>query len=298
MTLRSILPAFLALALACSAPIAPTDSQPQRIVAFADLHGDFDATRRALLLAGAIDEDNHWIGGEMIVVQTGDMLDRGDGEQAILELFEDLAVEANAAGGELHVLLGNHELMNVAGDFRYVTPGGYADFEDALEYDPDDPALAKFEPHQRARARAFLPGGPFALKLANYNVVLVLGDNVFVHGGLLPMHIEYGIDRMNRETKAWLRGESEAPEFLRGSKSPVWLRLYSRDADEDAARTLHETLALIPAKRLLMGHTVQKNGIQFVCDGAAYCLDVGMASHYGGSVEVLQIIGDEVTILK
>ena len=67
----------------------------ERIVAIGDLHGDLDATRQALLLAGAIDENDHWVGGEMTVVQTGDQLDRDDQEQAILELLDRLQGEAS-----------------------------------------------------------------------------------------------------------------------------------------------------------------------------------------------------------
>ena len=76
----------------------------QRIVAFGDVHGDLEAARGALRLAGAIDEQDHWIGGDLIVVQTGDQLDRGDQEQAILDLFEKLRMESAAAGGEFHAL--------------------------------------------------------------------------------------------------------------------------------------------------------------------------------------------------
>ena len=64
----------------------------QRIVAFGDVHGDLEAARGALRLAGAIDEQDHWIGGDLIVVQTGDQLDRGDQEQEILDLFERLRI--------------------------------------------------------------------------------------------------------------------------------------------------------------------------------------------------------------
>ena len=70
-----------------------------RIVAIGDLHGDIDAARRALKLAGAIDDNDHWIGGTLVVVQTGDVLDRGDDEQAILDLLTRLEGEATRAGG-------------------------------------------------------------------------------------------------------------------------------------------------------------------------------------------------------
>ena len=67
---------------------------PERLVAFADVHGDLDATRNVLRLAGLIDDTDQWIGGETVVVQTGDQLDRGDGERAILDLFESLSQQA------------------------------------------------------------------------------------------------------------------------------------------------------------------------------------------------------------
>jgi hypothetical protein len=271
---------------------------PSRIVAFGDVHGDLGATRSALRLAGAIDDADRWIGGPLIVVQTGDQLDRGDDEQAILELFERLRVEAAAAGGAVYALLGNHELMNVRGDLRYVTEGGFADFVDAVDYDPEDPFLAQFEPHQRARMAALRPGGPFALLLAGRNLILQLGDNVFVHGGVLPEHVIYGIDRINLETQAWLRGDAPLPPILEGSDSPQWTRLYTREPDSLACDVLGKVLERLGAQRIVMGHTIQDGGIAPACDGLAWGIDVGMAAHYGGSAEVLEIVGDSVRVLR
>lgn len=271
---------------------------PSRIVAFGDVHGDLEATRSALRLAGAIDEDDRWIGGELIVVQTGDQLDRGDEEQAILDLFETLRVEAAAAGGAYYALLGNHELMNVRGDLRYVTEGGFADFEDALKYDVDDPRLEGFEPHQRARMAAFLPGEPYARLLAQRGLILVLEDNVFVHGGVLPSHVAYGIGQINREAKDWLEGKIDRPVILQGSDTPQWTRLYSKEPDSLACDTLAQVLESLHARRMVMGHTIQDDGIASACGGRAWRIDVGMAKHYGGPVEVLEIVGDSVRVLK
>ncbi len=282
---------LLALLTACGS------DAPVRIVAFGDVHGDMAATRRALRLAGAIDDNDRWIGANLVVVQTGDQLDRGDEEQEILELFDRLRTEAAEAGGAFHALLGNHELMNVEGDLRYVTDGGFADFEDAVEMDPDDPALAEFEPHQRARMAAFLPGRPFALMLAERDVIGRVGDNLFVHGGVLPEHVAYGVDAINDETRAWLRGEIDYPDVLDGSDSPEWTRLFSDDPDEEACTVLAEVLASLDAKRMIMGHTVQDEGIASACDGLAWRIDVGLAARYGGPTQVLEIVGDSISVL-
>src|SRR5690349_20270151 len=81
-------------AAACNLAPIPLRVAAERVVAIGDLHGDFDAARAALRAAGAIDADDHWSGGKLVIVQTGDVLDRGDGETKILELLERLDREA------------------------------------------------------------------------------------------------------------------------------------------------------------------------------------------------------------
>ncbi len=268
---------------------------PERLVGFADVHGDLQATLGVLQLAGLTDASGHWVGGDTVVVQTGDQLDRGDDEQAILDLFEQLRVEAAEAGGGFHPLLGNHETMNVEWDFRYVTEGGFADFADTA-HDPDDPALAELEPEERGRAAAFMPGGPYAQVLATHNMTMQVGDTVFVHGGILPEHAQAGLDTINSEVQAWIRGETEAPEAWISGEAPVWTRLYS-DEDAPDCALLTEALATLGATRMVVGHTVQ-NAANPDCDDQVWRMDVGMAEHYGGSSAAVEIRGDVVTLLE
>jgi hypothetical protein len=269
-----------------------------RIVAIGDLHGDLDATRRALKLAGAIDEGDHWEGGDLVLVQTGDQLDRGDDEQAILDLLTRLTEEAEEAGGRIHVLNGNHELMNAELDLRYVTEGGYRDFQDAMEVGEPDSVLQTYEGEQRARVVAFRPGGVYARVLAKRNLVVQIGDNVFVHGGILPHHVVYGLERLNSEVRAWLRGDAARPDSILGRESPVWTRRYSDEVDEEDCETLASVLKMLSAERMIVGHTPQEKRIQSFCDGKVWCIDVGMAAHYGGEVQVLEIRGDKLKILR
>jgi hypothetical protein len=278
--------------------VAACSTAPKRIVAFGDVHGDLSATRRALRLAGAIDDQDRWIGGHLVVMQTGDQLDRGGDEQAILDLFERLRKQAREAGGSFEALLGNHEIMNVSGDLRYVTDEGFADFVGAAPFDPADSLLQRFEPAARPRMAAFLPGRPYALLLAHRDLIRIEGDNVFVHGGLLPSHVAYGIEKINEEARAWLRGERDLPAILDGSDSPEWLRLYSQSPDSAACERLAWVLKEAGAKRMVMGHTVQEDGISSACDGLAWRIDVGMSEAYGGPVEVLEIVGDSVRVLR
>jgi len=293
-----------ALAVACvsaTAATAPTTRYPDapRIVALGDWHGDLDAARRGLRLAGAIDQQDRWIGDDLVVVQTGDQLDRGDQEQEILDLLDRLRDEAAAAGGAMIALLGNHELMNVAGDFRYVTPGGWVDFQDAGVAVPVGVAALDTLPEAwRPRAAAFLPGGPYARLLAEQPLAVVVGRTVFVHGGLLPRHIDGGLEQLNHATHAWLLGEGPEPEVLQQRDDPVWARHYSDDPDTDDCALLAEVLARLDCDRMVVGHTIQDTGITPRCDQRVWCIDTGASTHYGGSVQALEIDGNAVRILR
>lgn len=271
---------------------------PARLVAIGDLHGDIDHTRRALRLAGAIDATGQWAGGSLVVVQTGDEIDRGDDDREILDSVERWEGQAKATGGEFIALLGNHELMNAALDFRYVTPRGLASFGWAPL---SDAAMApgRLDHEQEGRAAAFGPGGPYARLLARRPIVTKVGDTVFVHGGILPKHVRYGLDRMNSEVDSWLLGSRSAPpEVLVAEDGPVWTREYSAPGDPDACSSLATVLAELGAKRMVVGHTVQPGGITSACNERVWRIDVGLSHAFGGPIEALQIEGDKVAVLR
>lgn len=271
----------------------------ERVVAIGDVHGDLEVTRQALRLAGAIDDRDTWIGGRLVVVQTGDEIDREDGDRAILDFVERLKSEAKRAGGELIALLGNHELMNTELDFRYVTPQGFASFADVAPAQWMLRPLSDVDAKARGRGAAFLPGGPYAKILADRPLFMKVGDSVFVHGGLLPKHLAYGLDKMNDQVQGWCRGtERSVPEIVDADDGPLWLRLYSERPTPADCATLDTTLAKLQAKRLVMGHTVQELGINPTCGDHAWRIDTGLSSFYGGKLEVLEIRGGAVNVLR
>lgn len=271
----------------------------ERVVAIGDLHGDLAAARAALRLAGAIGDDDRWIGGDLVLVQTGDILDRGDDAVEILDLFDGLSGQAGAAGGEIHLLNGNHELMNVKLDMRYVSVGGYLDFLPGEKRDPATATAQDVVDGVAERILAIRPGGTLARRFAERNVITIIGDTVFVHGGVLPHLVDYGVERLNQETREWARGDLRCPpEPLFGSDGPLWSRHYSDEPDDGDCRLLGDTLQRLGAKRMVVGHTVQGDGISPACGGLVWRIDVGMAEHYGGSVEVLDLSGGEVRVLE
>lgn len=271
-------------------PPAPPRPNPARIVAVGDLHGDLHATRAVLQLAGLLDASGSWSGGATVLVQTGDQLDRGDDEPDILALLARLEQQARAAGGEVVVLNGNHELMNVARDFRYVTADGFADYAAGVPAS-DDRGVG--------RARAYAPGGQVARELARRPVTARVGDTLFAHGGVLESHVRYGLSRIDREVAQWMLGARPTPPpIVMGEDSPVWTRVYSNGTPRpEHCEQLARVLRAVGAKRLVVGHTVQARGINSACDGRVFRIDVGMARAYGGPVQALELRGDSATVL-
>jgi hypothetical protein len=188
--LSRIVLAMLALACTCEVSAQSTVAQPtavqwtgiDRVIAFADVHGAFNDLHQLLREAGVIDVQDHWATGHTHVVSLGDLMDRGADSRKVLDLLMRLQVEAQAAGGQLHVLLGNHEAMNLLGDLRYVEAAefaAYADLETAA-----DRAGGKFPPGYMGKRAAFQPDGRYGKWLLTQPAVIKINDTLFMHAGM------------------------------------------------------------------------------------------------------------------
>ena len=158
----------------------------------------------------------------------------------------------------------------------------------------DDPRLRHLPPYARARGAALMPGGPYALRLAEFPVVLKLRQTVFVHGGVVPRWARYGIDRINREVRDWLRGQAEEPDSAQGvddGDRVMWTRQFSANVTSADCAVLNESLKILGARRMIVAHTVHPE-ITARCDERVWAVDVGMSRAYGGRVEVLEIVDD------
>ncbi|KAL2611244.1 hypothetical protein R1flu_022936 [Riccia fluitans] len=316
----------------------------RRIVAIGDVHGDLERTESALKLAGVLSSDGHarWVGGSTVLVQVGDILDRGEDELAILSLLHNLRQQALLMGGAVFQVNGNHETMNVGGDYRFVDAGGFEECVNFLSYCEEDHSgdwqaalegwyrtskerkasrpkpkfinwlLNPLMMQKGAASRAVLlnPGGPIATQLARHGVVLKLNDWLFAHGGILPHHVKYGLERINSEVTKWMKGKQEQNGQLpfiatRGFDSVVWSRLYSQDRYErpedklKAGAVLEAALDAANAKGLIVGHTPQPYGANCEFKGKVWRIDVGMSSGVlHAPPEVLEIVGDKVRVLS
>lgn len=279
-----------------------------RIVAIGDLHGDLQKTLDCLELAGVLAEDDghvKWVGGDTVVVQLGDVLDRGDSEISTVLLLRELDSQARQEGGAVWMLNGNHESLNVAGDFRYVTPG--AMWESARAAGLGEHEMTDRQAVLRARWNLYKPGGQMARELAKNPTVLMVNDLVFAHGGLLPHHVKYGLQRMNDEVAAWMLGHvnmdgsAAAPPFpaMGDSNSVMWNRTFGKEKVSDYERMhmksqLNATLEALGARAMVVGHTPQMAGANFECDGRVWRIDAGMSSGVlGAAPQVLEFSKNE-----
>jgi hypothetical protein len=114
----------------------------------------------------------------------------------------------------------------------------------------------------------------------------------------LLKHVRYGLGRINDEVRSFMLGTlPELPPIMASDDSPVWTRVYS-GTPEPACGELEQVLSELHAKRMVVGHTPQQVGVNSACDGKVWRIDVGLARHYGGPVQALQIKGDEARSLS
>jgi hypothetical protein len=253
--------AAAALTMAEPAIAAP---QPQRIVAVGDLHGDYDAWVEIASRAGLIGRGNRWAGGSAVLVQTGDITDRGPDSLKIIRHLMRLQGQARRSGGRVVVVLGNHEAMNMTNDLRYVHPGEFAAFANAdsdrlrhriyeankvtiaAAFRTANPAmtdaairdawLATNPPGKLEHQAAWSPRGELGRWAMANPAVARIGDTLFVHGGISIRYAGVPVDQINRLAAAALAAQSEAPTaIINDPFGPLWYRGYVTRAAESEA---------------------------------------------------------------
>lgn len=214
---------IVTLALAASLQAVAADEwhfeNVDRVVAFSDIHGAYDAMVETLQSANVIDASLSWSGGSTHLVLVGDILDRGPDSRAAMDLLMRLEPEAVQAGGRVHVLMGNHEVMNLIGDVRYVAKEEYAAFADEELAEDRDFWFSAYRSKRVvaggsreelrvnfdamfpagffAHRKAFAPDGKYGAWLLTKPLIVVVNDTAFVHGGLSPTVAEIGLQGIN-----------------------------------------------------------------------------------------------------
>ena len=264
----------------------PTKYPPQsRIIALGDIHGDWNVLLQCLQLADLITPRLNWKGGNTHLVQIGDLFDRGGrsmtvgdemSEWKILTLLLRLQHQSVRMGGGVHILVGNHELMNVDGDFRYTTPLSRRDFNGQ-------------------RSTMLRPGGDIARILAYAGQAVVqIGGWLFSHAGILPSTIKkYRLSTINHILHEYLLGKRTREQIYhdRPLQDIFWTRRYGTYQPD--CKSLYKVGRQLSLKGQVVGHTVQRT-IHSKCNQQLWRIDVGMSRAFGSPTryQVLEINDD------
>ncbi len=216
-----------------------------------DIEGEFEPFRNLLLAAKVINENYEWTFGKGILVICGDLFDRGHHVFGYTWLLYKLEQEASKAGGYVHVVLGNHDIMNMSGDIRYVQPE-YMWIAQGMgvEYSllvSDSSELGRW--------------------MRSKNIIEKIGSNLYLHAGISPEvnQLQYSIDKINELCRPFY-ALSQSDRVLKDSilskffydSAPFWYRGYFLPPFATDL-TIDSTCYLYSIKKIIVGHTILGN---------------------------------------
>jgi hypothetical protein len=318
---RRIAVSLFLLCLAFRAPAQDTFTNVQRIVAFGDLHGDYNRLLELLHTANLIDARNAWSGGSAHLVLDGDMVDRGPASRQVLDFVMALQEQAARAGGAVHPLIGNHEAMNVIGDLRYVSQEDWASYRtpDSKKL-LDDAAKAALEAQAEqgnppSSSTAFIdrfvaghplgwveqrllwaPTGKYGQWIRKQKAVIRIDDTIFMHAGIPPKYATQTREQIDREVLEALDDPSKlSTGVITNETGPLWYRdlVTGSESQAELAANVDRILKTQEARRIVVGHTVVP-AIMPRFDGKVVAIDVGLSDFFKGPPAFLVIEGSQI----
>ena len=316
-----------------------------RIIAIGDLHGDLNITKKIFKHAKLIDDKYNWIAKpcNTIVVQVGDQLDscrptetnkcglegkyhkNKTGDLAIFKFLYYINKTAEKKGGKVISLLGNHELMNVDGDFRFISRNDieYLTKLDLIDEHDEYRFRTNISPEKALELRKFLfkKGNPLAKFMAcTRQSAIIIGSNLFVHAGIIPeLAKKYSIQDINTIIRKWLlnsinidsnkRNIGSVKDILYNAKlSPFWVRLFGKIPkdmsleDKYCYKYIKPVMELWDVNNFIIGHTptfVNGEKLNSSCDNRLWRIDVGLSSNFKkdkkfDNIQYLEILDDTI----
>jgi len=298
----------------------------RRIVAVGDLHGDLPNAQKVLQMAGVVDENGNWSGEVDFFVQTGDIIDRGDDTIKLYLWMDKLRGQAAASGGTVLSHLGNHEWMNIIGDWRYVhqseikTFGSVAARQRMLQtgrigrswaHNYTTTSRLPLHPSLGPPNTDYPP--PSSSSLNNKpRSPLSHAAISFVHGGLAPQYPDLSPfpSKINDIGSSLLKklqtrpfpaphppnpypglphDSTVAEQRLYGNDGPLWYRGWALEPEEKVCAMVDSVLEKTGTRRMVMGHTPDFQRIVSRCGGKIIIIDTGISHAYGGALSALSI---------
>jgi hypothetical protein len=306
----------------------------ERVVAVGDVHGSYDRFVAILAKAGLVDARARWTGGRAVLIQTGDVIDRGPDSKRALDLLRRLEQEATRAGGRVYALIGNHEVMRMVGDWRYVSAGEFAAFRTGASSDLRAAVLERAADQAADRAKeenrkfdddgfraqfmreiplgyiemrqAFDAAGEYGKWLRAHPVVVKVNGVVFMHGGASEEVAARGCEAINETVRRELSAPTPTPEQLpmllsSSDTGPLWYRGLAQEPEDVFAPKLERILKALDARAIVIGHTTVLPGrIATRFGGRVIQIDTGMLDgefYPGGVAAALEWQGDTLTAI-
>lgn len=251
--------------LTAAKPAPAEIAMPARLMILSDVEGNSAWLDRALVNLGVMGSDGTWRYGAGHVVIAGDAVDRGRDVFAVLWRLYGLSQQARAAGGEVHLLLGNHEQYSLRGNTTRAHP-------DHLY------ALAELG----GAAAAFGPDTVLGQWLRQQGVVLKAGRVLITHGGISPAVAASGLTpaQLNAAMRRYWQGEPSTSAELDAVLGPLGVtqyRGYLMDAPNQYSRATEAdvgaALRAFGVDHIVVGHTIVEK-VTGLFGNRVYAIDV------------------------
>ena len=242
---------------------ATTYPTPSRLLALSDIEGDFLALKTMLIGAKVMDKAFNWSFGDGHLVLLGDYFDRGTNVTECLWLLYKLEAEAELAGGKVHFILGNHEILNLQGNSTYVRRK-YLENADLMDEE---------------YKHWFDQNSELGRWLRTKNAVEKIGDYVYCHGGISPelASTNLGLAEINRISRSNLGKADEAivdvdAKAIFDLKTGIfWYRGVAKNLV--SKEEVMSILQFAGAKRMVVGHTIHPD-LTALYGGQVICIDL------------------------
>lgn len=252
-----------------------------KMVVLSDIEGNFDAIRKLLQATKVIDDDLNWTFGDGHVVLVGDFFDRGLHVTEVLWFIYYLEQKAKAAGGYVHFILGNHEIMNMSGDLRYLNP----------KYKANAAQLSQ------QYVSLYDENTELGRWLRTKNVVEKIGDIMFLHGGLSPTINRFNLPlaEINKLARPYYADSTykyadPRSDSIYNDNGPFWYRGYYQRASPNVTMQIDSVLTQYNVNHIVTGHTIVADTISVWYDGRLLNTDV---HHAAAKSEAILIENDK-----
>ena len=297
-----------------------------RVVAVGDVHGEYERFVDVLMMAGLVNGKGDWTGGNAMLVQLGDVVDRGPASRRVLDLLMELQKQAKRKGGAVEMILGNHEVMRLKNDHRYTSKEEYAEFRSKDAEKLRDQVFEQMvkeqaeggDPRTRLDLRpgyrqqweeqhplgygemvlAFAEKGKYGKWLRKRPLTVVAGGTLFLHGGISPKYLMWNNDRFAERMEAELKGPGADPNgFLYDPLGPFWYSGLALDEEASLVDHVDALLKRWSVRRIVIGHTPQRGPAVARFAGKVILADVGLSSDYGGPRACVVIEGGVASMI-